>query len=302
MSTVPGNTGRSMTGVRVTGTLGLVLLIALAYHLVNSSDTPVQNQTAATATDRDSGETFTVADPLAPASTPLASDGDSVDDAVTRDNRVASDIRRRITDSLQPSPDRSSELLSAEVYRVISEVQKLFTDDRIPEGLAKLNALYYEKFDGLSSFEQATVLNFYTNALLAYRMLPEATAAFEKILTVDNVREDIRLRALKSLGQLSAAQDEFADAVAYLNQFLEDSGQQDATALLALSNAYENLGQLDYAIPKLLEYARVQTDGGNALSESVIRKLRAFATTAVDPALKQQLDEFLTVRINPPKN
>ena len=68
-----------------------------------------------------------------------------------------------------------------------------------------LDTLYEERFERMNDFEKQTLLNFYTNYYLSLEDYFEATNTFEQILTLENIREDIHLRVLRSLGQLHAA-------------------------------------------------------------------------------------------------
>ena len=107
-----------------------------------------------------------------------------------------------------------------------------------------LNALY-EDFDALNSFEQTTLLNFYTNTLLRFEMWPEAIGAFSRMLTMPDLRPDIGARALMALGQLHARVGEYAASISYLRSW------QDLTV------GMENMERSNERVSELIEQSRL---------------------------------------------
>ncbi|HDZ10368.1 hypothetical protein [Pseudohongiella sp.] len=116
--------------------------------------------------------------------------------------------------------DSSEPVLSDRVFYVIQEAQQRQLEDQWEESLAELNALYSD-FDSMTPFEQATLLNFYTNVLVRLEMWQESISAFSLLLTVEDLRPDINSRALMALGQLHASVDEVSTAIAYYQEWLE---------------------------------------------------------------------------------
>lgn len=117
-------------------------------------------------------------------------------------------------------PDSSEPALSDRVFYVIEEAQRRQLEDQWEEALNELNALYSD-FDSMTPFEQATLLNFYTNTLIRLEMWQESISAFSLMLTVEDLRPDINARALLALGQLHAKVNEVPVATAYYEQWLE---------------------------------------------------------------------------------
>lgn len=114
----------------------------------------------------------------------------------------------------------SQPVLSDRVTRVIEEVQTRQLAGQWEEALNEMNALYTE-FEDLNSFEQSTLLNFYTNTLIALRMHEESIAAFSLMLTIDELRARDRARALLSLGQLNTVLANSSAAISHYNEWLE---------------------------------------------------------------------------------
>ncbi|MEX1197200.1 MAG: tetratricopeptide repeat protein [Pseudohongiellaceae bacterium] len=158
----------------------------------------------------------------------------------------------------QPPPTRSSDTLSERVFRVISDVQEMMNpegDDEVDlegakEELDELN----ERYDSLNDFEKSTLLNFYTNYYLAVDDVQSALETFERILTIEELRVDARLRALMALGQIYAGEERYREAIDAFNQWRELSEEESATVFLLLANSHYNLENFDTAIPYLLDH------------------------------------------------
>ncbi len=134
---------------------------------------------------------------------------------------TASAIASRNTSNVAaPSQtDPATPRLSGQVFEVVSEVQRLQLAGQWEESLNEMNALWGD-IEQLNPFEQATLLNFYTNTLARLEMWQESITAFNLILQVPNLRPDTSARALLALGQLHAREGERPESVAYLQEWL----------------------------------------------------------------------------------
>jgi lipopolysaccharide biosynthesis regulator YciM len=174
----------------------------------------------------------------------------------------------------QPPPTRRSDTLSDRVFRSISQIQEMMnpTDQNREPNLAgakrELDSLN-ERYDSLNDFEKSTLLNFYTNYYLATDDVPNAMATFERILRIEDLRPDQRLRALQSLGQLYASEERFQDAINTLNQWRELSDNEAATVFQILALAHYNLQQYDNAIPHLISYMDLLRAEGREIQKNI---------------------------------
>lgn len=155
-------------------------------------------------------------------------------------NRSSAEARAQNTDS---SEEAAPLVLSDSVFAAIENVQQLQLDGQWEGSLDILNALY-EDFDELNSFEQVTLLNFYTNTLLRFEMWPEAIGAFSRMLTIPDLRPEIGARALMALGQLHAEVGQYAASISYLRSW------QDVTV------GMENMERSNARVNELLEQSR----------------------------------------------
>ena len=107
-----------------------------------------------------------------------------------------------------PPEARTAGTLSEPVMRAISDIQELMNpedeDDEadLPQAKIELDELRERRWDRMNDFEKSTLLNFYTNYYLTVEDFPNALITFEEILLIEELREETRLRTLRSLGQL----------------------------------------------------------------------------------------------------
>ncbi|HDZ09740.1 tetratricopeptide repeat protein [Pseudohongiella sp.] len=174
----------------------------------------------------------------------------------------------------QPPPTRSSQVLSDRVFRVISEVNELMNPTEegdqpdLPRAKRELDELN-ERYDSLNDFEKSTLLNFYTNYYMSTDDIDNALLTFERILTIEELREDARLRALRSLGQLYASEERFEEAIDILNQWRELSAEEDATIYLILAQSHYYLENYEEAIPLLISHMDLVSASGGELRKNI---------------------------------
>lgn len=128
---------------------------------------------------------------------------------------------RSIPDSAERG-DSAEPKLSPYVVSVLTEVQRRQLAEQWEEALNELNALYQD-YDTLSSFEQSTLLNFYSNTLLSLQMWEEAISAFTMMLTIPNLEMETNARATLALGQLHMQAGDLQTAAAYYRAWLDES-------------------------------------------------------------------------------
>lgn len=173
--------------------------------------------------------------------------------AIARNNVQATDTPSATATGSTPARDQSpptepnTPRLSPRVFDVISEVQERQLAGQWEEALNEMNALYHE-LDTLNPFEQATLLNFYTNTLLRMEMWQESITAFNMILQVPDLRPDVNARALLALGQLHARVGEGPEGAAYLQEWLN------------YTNGMENMGEMTPRVNSFLTCLQGSSD------------------------------------------
>lgn len=160
--------------------------------------------------------------------------------------------------------------LGPQIQAKISEIQDLMLGESDSEpdwagAKEALDELYEERFERMNDFEKQTLLNFYTNYYLSQESYEDAINTFEQILTIELVRPDIRLRVLRSLGQLYAAREYWSDSIRYYEAWQANSGVEDKVVFHGLSYAHYQLEQFDDALPSWLAYMELKSEEGDEL-------------------------------------
>lgn len=170
-----------------------------------------------------------------------------------------------------PPEARTAGTLSQQVIRAITSIQELLSPEDPDEepDLARakeeLDALYDRRFERMNDFEKSTLLNFYTNYYLTIEDYAGALRTFEQILEIETLREDTRLRTLRSLGQIYAAEEEWQKSIDNYVIWREYSLEEDPIVYRGLSYAHYQLEQFEEALPYWLNYMEYQLDNGEEL-------------------------------------
>jgi len=174
----------------------------------------------------------------------------------------------------EPPPTRRSDVLSEQVFRVINRIQQLMSpedpeDEPDYEGAKEeLDELYERRYERMNDFEKATTLNFYTNYYLTTDNILEAMRIFEQLLTIETLREDMRMRSLRALGQLSMSEEKFEEAISYYNQWREISIEEDDSVFLGLANSHYSIEQYAEAVPYLIDHMELIADQGEEIERN----------------------------------
>jgi len=173
-----------------------------------------------------------------------------------------------------PPPTRSSDVLTERVFNQVSEIQELMSPEeegvepnyeRAKVILDQLN----ERYDRLNDFEKSTVLNFYTNYYLNTDNIPMALETFEKILTIENLRPESRLRALMALGQLYMGEEKFVESIDAFTRWRDLSVDENENVYLGLANSHYNLAQYNEAIPFLINHMEMLSAAGRPIAKNI---------------------------------
>ncbi|MFT4861372.1 MAG: lipopolysaccharide biosynthesis regulator YciM [Pseudohongiellaceae bacterium] len=189
-----------------------------------------------------------------------------------------------------PPEARSAGTLSDQVMRAISSIQELMSPedpDEPPnmEGAKReLDELYERRYDRMNDFEKSTILNFYTNYYLTIEDYPGALRIFEQILTIETLREDIRLRTLRSLGQIYAAEENWQGSIDNYVTWRALSFDEDQIVFRGLSYAHYQLEQYLEAEPYWLQYMEMALAADEQLGRDDYAYLNGIYFTVEDYA------------------
>ena len=170
-----------------------------------------------------------------------------------------------------PPTARTSGTLGPQVMRAISRIQELMSpedeDDEpdLVEAKEQLDELYERRFQRMNDFEKQTTLSFYTNYYLTTENYPEAIRIFEQMLALEGLRADTRLRTLRSLGQLHAAEEGWEQSIRFFTEWREISLIEDDLVYRSLSYAHYQLEEFAQAEPYWINYMDFLLAEGTAL-------------------------------------
>jgi len=197
--------------------------------------------------------------------------------------------------------------LGPRIQEKIAEIQALMqpATDAEPDwegAKAELDELYEERFARMNDFEKSTLLNFYTNYYLSQENYAQATNIFEQMLEIEQLRPDIHLRVLRSLGQLHAALENWSESISYYEDWQTESAAKDRVVSHGLSYAHYQLEQFDDALPTWLSYMELKTQEGGELVREDYSYLLGLHFTLED--WQQALDtaKEMTLLFNTPKD
>ena len=97
------------------------------------------------------------------------------------------------------------------------------------------------------------------------RKLSGAISTFEQLLEIEELREDTRLRTLRSLGQLTAAEERWRDRSDTMSLWREASLEEDDVVYRGLSYSHYQVDELAEALPYWIAYMELLLAQGEEL-------------------------------------
>ena len=170
-----------------------------------------------------------------------------------------------------PPEARTAGTLSQQVMRAITEIQELMSPEdpeqepNFTEAKILLDELRERRYERMNDFEKSTMLSFYTNYYLGIEDYVGAIGIFEETLTIEELRLDVRLRTLRSLGQLYAAEENWPKSVENYQAWREISETEDTIVFKGLSYAYYQQEMYEEAKPYWLDYMNLSMQEGEEL-------------------------------------
>lgn len=207
-------------------------------------------------------------------------------------------------DQRAPPEARTAGTLSEQVMRVLSEVQELMApedDSDEPDfeaAKAELDQLRERRWDRMNDFEKSSTLNFYTNYYLSNEDFAGALRTFEEILTIEELRLDQRLRTLRSLGQLYAAEEEWQRSLDNFQEWRNLSETEDTIVYKSMAYAHYQLEQFDEALPFWLDYMNLALETGEELGRDDYQFLNGVYFVLEDFESALELTKTMIVKFN----
>lgn len=170
-----------------------------------------------------------------------------------------------------PPEARTSGTLGPQVMRAVSNIQEMMQpeDEEDEPDLAgakrELDELYERRFERMNDFEKSTVLSFYTNYYLTMEDYSGAIGIYEQMLLIETLREDTRLRTLRSLGQLYAAEENWQASIDNLEAWRDISFEEDTVVFRNLAYGYYQKEDVPGALTHWLDFMNLTLDKGEEL-------------------------------------
>ena len=133
---------------------------------------------------------------------------------------------------------KQAQAVSKEVYDRIQKAQELIDADQQREALEMLNALKTKK--GLTEYELQNVLNYIGFVNYNLDNVDGAMAAYEELLRIPSVEDQIRKQTLYTMAQLLTMQEKYARALTILDQwFVLETNPAPEPYILYAQNLYQ---------------------------------------------------------------
>ena len=133
---------------------------------------------------------------------------------------------------------KQAQAVSKEVYDRIEKAQLLIDEDDDQGALKILNALLNKK--NITEYEQQNVLNYIGFVNYNLENIPQAIDAYERMLKIPSLEEQVRKQTVYTLAQLMTMEEEYAKAITLLDEWfvLETNPASDPYILYA-QNLYQ---------------------------------------------------------------
>ncbi|MCG8414108.1 MAG: hypothetical protein MI746_07800 [Pseudomonadales bacterium] len=202
-----------------------------------------------------------------------------------------------------PPEARTAGTLSQQVMRAITDIQELMSPEdggepNFAEAKIELDELRERRWDRMNDFEKSTLLSFYTNYYLGLEDFQGALGIFEEMLLIEELRLDQRLRTLRSLGQLYAAEEEWQNSINNYVAWRDLSPEEDIIVYKGLSYAHYQLEQFEEALPYWLDYMNMSLNMGEELGRDDYAYLNGIYFTLEDFANALDLTKTMIVKFN----
>lgn len=127
----------------------------------------------------------------------------------------------------------------------------------------------------LNSTELAQLWNFYAYIYFSQDLYPQAIEAYQTLLEQPNLQLGIKTSTLYTLSQLNFLMENYAQALARIQQWIDLSEKPSSDAFALLGQAYYKLEQFKKSIPALEQAIELRKSTGKKVKENWYLLLRA---------------------------
>lgn len=146
-------------------------------------------------------------------------------------------------------PRKADGSMTEFTYRRLSRIQEDLGEGKLDEAIADARKLR-ERVEGRNKYEAALVYQTEAFAWSSKENYREAIKAFEAALALDALPQEPYEQMLQNVGQLYYAEDNYDQAIRYINRYLDETcSKPSADTYILLAGAYVEKKQYSRALP-----------------------------------------------------
>ncbi|NKB34309.1 MAG: hypothetical protein GKR91_14555 [Pseudomonadales bacterium] len=195
-----------------------------------------------------------ISDPIVPSQSSLA----SLQASTPEQNILQQQSRRRPIFGKSVSDSNKEKILESLEQNMVV-VQKLIEEGNFEDGVILLNALY-EEADRLSTEDKIILYNIYAKLLHELEMNTDAILVYEELISLSEVPDNIKLDALKELGELYNKEAMYENGQFVFERWIAESDYNDTNVFKGLSISFYRQGQHAKALGPAIEHVRTVQD------------------------------------------
>ncbi len=164
-------------------------------------------------------------------------------------------------------------LIRKKIYDKLTTAQELVQKKQYKEATQLLDDIKDSRH--LNSTELTQLWNFYAFVYFSQDLYPQAISAYETLLEQPELQHGIKTSTLYTLSQLQFLTENYSQALARIQQWIELTDKPSPDAYALLGQAYYKLGQFKNSIPALEKSIELSKASGKKIKENWYLLLRA---------------------------
>ena len=165
-----------------------------------------------------------------------------------------------------------------------------------------LDDLRARRYDRMNPTEKGATLNLYVSYYVSLENYSAVRETFLEMLRIDGLRNDYRLRAIQSLGQLAAQDGDWQGAIDRYNEWRELSEVDNPMVLRGLGSAYYQLENYDRAYEYWLEFMQLSVEVGRQPSRTDYNAMKGMYFTRDQFPETRDISETVVILYDDPSD
>jgi tetratricopeptide (TPR) repeat protein len=177
-------------------------------------------------------------------------------------------------DKSEERKTRKTPAMREQTYKRLSESREFAEAEQYGEALRVLNRMIER--GGLNSYEAAQAYNFYGFIYFSQEKYQDAIRAYQNVLAQENLPIAMETATIYSLAQLYFAIEDYGQAIAMINRWLERTEDPGPEPYILLAQAYYQKKEYREAIIPVETAIRIAAADGDPPKERWLLLLRVF--------------------------